>query len=64
MWGITDRKKRNPNTEWIAAVVLLYGRKKESKPEIDSTIKLMASVRLTHTRSFIRYNFSACVANN
>jgi hypothetical protein len=45
--------------EWIAAVVLLYGRKKESKPEIESTVKLIASVRLTHIRSFIFYNLSA-----
>jgi hypothetical protein len=54
MCGITERKNRNPNIEWTAAVVLLYGRKKESTPEIESTIKLVASVRLTHTRSFIR----------
>jgi hypothetical protein len=39
---------------WTAAVVLLYGRKKESKPEIERTQKLSANVRLTHTRYFIR----------
>jgi hypothetical protein len=59
MWGITERKNKKPNMEWIAAVVLLYGRKKESKPEIESTVKLIASVRLTHIRSFIFYNLSA-----
>lgn len=48
----------------MAAVVLLYGRKKESKPEVDNTIKLIASVRLTHIRSFILYNLSAWVASN
>jgi hypothetical protein len=37
----------------MAAVVLLYGRKKESKPESDNTQKLIAKVRLTQIRYFI-----------
>jgi hypothetical protein len=44
----------------MAAVVLLYGRKKESKPDIDKMQKLMANVRLTHILYFILcYNLSA-----
>lgn len=51
---MTEAKNRNPKIEWIAAVVRLYGRKKESKPDIESTLKLSASIRLTHMRSLIR----------
>jgi hypothetical protein len=38
-------------------MVLLYGRKNESKPDIDKMIKLTANVRLTHTRSVFILKF-------
>lgn len=37
----------------MVAMVLLYGRKNESKPDTDNTIKLIANVRLTQTRSVL-----------
>jgi hypothetical protein len=48
--GNTERKKINPKIECTAAVVRLYGRKKESKPDIDKITKLIAKVRLTQIR--------------
>ena len=46
-------KNRKPKIECTVAVVLLYGRKNESKPDTAKTQKLSASVRLTQIRYFI-----------
>lgn len=45
--------KRKPKMECTAAVVRLYGRKKENKPDTESTQKLTANVRLIKTLMFM-----------